>query len=82
MSDGPDWFAAKRHGFGAGMPIAWQGWVSTLVYVAVVIGAGLMFAERSPWIFGSMTFTATAIFLLIAAKTTRGGWRWRRGDRD
>ena len=39
-------------------------------------------ANRKPWIMGSMIFTATAIFLLIAAKTTRGGWRWRWGDSD
>ena len=25
MSDG-DWFAPKRFGYGAGLPIAWQGW--------------------------------------------------------
>jgi hypothetical protein len=22
-----DWFAQKRYGFGAGLPIAWQGWL-------------------------------------------------------
>ena len=79
MSDRPEWFAAKSHGFGASFPIAWQGWVLTLVFVATITGAGLMFAERSPWVFGSITFTATAFFLLIAARTTRGGWRWRWG---
>ena len=77
-----DWFAPKRYGMGAGLPTAWQGWVATLVYLAVVIGAGLLIAERSPWAFGSIVFTATAIFLLIAARTTRGGWRWRWGKED
>jgi hypothetical protein len=24
----------------------------------------------------------TIIFMVICARTTRGGWRWRRGDRD
>lgn len=79
MNDGPEWFAAKSHGYGAGLPVAWQGWVLTLVFVGIITGAGLIFAERSPWVFGSIIFTATAIFLLIAARTTRGGWRWRWG---
>ena len=26
MSDDPEWFAAKRYGYGSGLPIAWQGW--------------------------------------------------------
>jgi hypothetical protein len=82
MSDGPEWFAAKRYGLGAGLPISWQGWVVTLAFIAIVTGSALLFAERSPWIFGSIIFTATALFLLIAAKTTRGGWRWRWGKGD
>ena len=36
MSDGPEWFAPKRYGFGAGAPISWQGWALTLAYVALV----------------------------------------------
>jgi hypothetical protein len=30
---------------------------------------------------GSVVLSATAILLIIAAKTTRGGWRWRWGDK-
>lgn len=77
-----DWFAAKRYGLGAGLPIAWQGWLATLVYVAIVVGAAFLLAETNPWAFGSLTFTATAILVLIAAKTTRGGWRWRWGGHE
>ena len=77
-----DWFAPKRYGLGSGLPIAWQGWILTLAYVAVVSGAGVLLAERSPWAFGSIAFTATAIFLLIVARTTGGGWRWRWGKED
>ena len=36
--------------------------------------------NRNPWAMGSIIITATAIFLVIAAKTTRGGWRWRWGE--
>ena len=32
MADREDgaWFAPKRYGFGAGLPIAWQGWALLL----------------------------------------------------
>jgi hypothetical protein len=81
MSDRPEWFAAKSHGLGAGLPIAWQGWALTLAFIAIVTGAGF-FLERSPWAAGSAIFTATAIFLIICARTTRGGWRWRWGKEE
>ena len=74
-----EWFESKRYGLGAGPPIAWQGWVLTLGYVGTVIGSAFLLAERSPWAFGSIVLTATAVFLVIAARTTRGGWRWRWG---
>ena len=35
MSEG-DWFAPKRFGYGAGLPIAWQGWVVMAAYFATV----------------------------------------------
>lgn len=76
-----EWFAAKRYGLGGGRPIAWQGWAVLLIFLAIVIGATQL-ANRNPWIMGSIIFTATAIFLVIAARTTRGGWRWRWGDKE
>ena len=34
------WFPAKKHGFGWGIPVTWQGWVVLLVYaLLMVIGA-------------------------------------------
>ena len=73
-----EWFAEKRYGFGSGLPITWQGWVVSAIYIAIVMGSAV-FVERSPWAFGSIMFTATAIFVIVCAKTTRGGWRWRWG---
>ena len=76
-----EWFAAKRYGSGSGKPIAWQGWVVLLAYLAIIIGATQLI-HRSPWAMGSVIVTATAIFMAIAARTTRGGWRWRWGDKE
>ncbi|HJS40892.1 MAG TPA: hypothetical protein VJ763_05760 [Sphingomicrobium sp.] len=76
-----DWFESKRYGLGAGLPIAWQGWVVTLAYVAAVIGTAFVFAQK-PLIVLSIVLPLTALFLLLTARTTRGGWRWRWGEKE
>lgn len=81
MSEGPEWFAPKRYGWGAGPPTSWQGWVVTIAFVALGIGAGLFFAER-PIVVVATIVPATIVLLVITAKTTRGGWRWRWGSDD
>ena len=81
MSDGPEWFAPRRYGYGAGPPISWQGWVITLSFAALGIGAGLLFRNR-PYQAIAALIPLISVFMVIAAKTTRGGWRWRWGDED
>ena len=81
MTDGPEWFAPKRYGYGAGVPIAWQGWVVLVLYLTVVIGAVQLF-QRKPLVVGAIMIPATLLLVLVAAKTTRGGWRWRWGKKD
>ena len=81
MSDRPEWFAAKRYGLGAGLPISWRGWLVMLAYSAVIIGAVILFGDRDPATFAVIAI-ATGVLLVITARTTRGGWRWRWGDRD
>jgi hypothetical protein len=81
VSDGPEWFARKRYGLGAGLPNSWQGWLVLVVYLVIVIGPFLLLGETSPATF-AILIVATAIFLVIASRTTRGGWRWRWGKDD
>jgi hypothetical protein len=81
MNEDPEWFAPKRYGYGAGVPISWQGWAVTLAYVAVV-GASAFRYRETPFVFVAILVPVTAAFLVIAARTTRGGWRWRWGERD
>ena len=87
MSERDDgaWFAPKRYGYGAGLPIAWQGWALLAGYIAVmlaptpplewdpILGTGIAAAV---WI------VATALVLVVAKRKTRGGWRFRAGERD
>ena len=80
MSDGPEWFAPKRYGYGAGLPISWQGWALTLGFLAVVIGLAAMIDEHRAIPFLAAMVPITVVFILITARTTRGGWRWRWGE--
>ena len=81
MNEGPEWFAPKRYGMGPGIPISWQGWALTFAYLAAILGAVFLFRERVLQMI-ALLIPATVAFLVIAGRTTRGGWRWRWGEED
>ena len=81
MSERPEWFAPKRYGVGAGMPIAWQGW-AVLAAFALVLGRALLEYGPDDGRRVVMMVSAIGALIVIAAMTTRGRWRWRRGDED
>ena len=78
-----EWFAAKRYGYGIGRPIAWQGWVLMLAYIGAMLGVALTL-DAADSVLRVMLGVAgivvlTILFLVIAARRTRGGIRWRWG---
>lgn len=79
--DGPQWFAPKRYGYGTGLPISWQGWALTIGFVALAIGLAVEFAEE-PLQLIAILLPIIVGFVLICARTTKGGWRWRWGQED
>lgn len=80
-SDDEAWFEPKRFGYGAGLPITWQGWALTLGFAAAAILLGILVGARRPILFIAVLIPLTLGFLLIAARHTRGGWKWRwRGE--
>jgi len=81
MSDGPEWFAPKRYGLGSGLPISWQGWAVTLAYVALIAGLVFWLKDRPLQMVPAMVLPTIAL-MVICARTTRGGWRWRWGEDD
>ena len=81
MSDEPEWFAPKRYGFGSGLPISWQGWAITILYVATVLGLTVWLKDRPPQLLAAIALPTVA-FIFICARTTRGGFRWRWGGED
>jgi hypothetical protein len=77
--DNRPWFAPKAYGIGAGLPIAWQGWAVMTAYVALMI-ADVNIYEGPARIAGGAIMTLS--FIAITWAKTRGGWRWRWGERD
>jgi hypothetical protein len=86
--DGPDddaWFVPKRFGYGAGLPIRWQGWAVLGGYLAALWAISLLHSQPGALPRTAATvllLSATALLIWISARKTRGGFRWRWGDKD
>lgn len=81
MSEQPEWFAAKRWGYGAGLPISWQGWAVSIAFILITIVLVSTLGDDPLGVVASIILP-TAAFVVITARTTRGGWRWRWGEDD
>lgn len=75
------WFAHKRYGLGAGFPIAWQGWAVLVIAMAVIAAVGIGFEDK-PLLQAAIIFPLIVLLILVTARKTRGGWRWRWGEED
>ncbi|WP_231736417.1 hypothetical protein [Sphingobium sp. CCH11-B1] len=73
------WFAAKRYGYGSGLPISWEGWAVLAAFFLVVVVAA---AELPGWKKSIVDAPAIIALIAICALKTEGGWRWRWGDRS
>ena len=79
LDDEEAWFAPRKRGIGSGVPIRWQGWALIAAYVLTLIGISLP-GKKPDSLRITLIFAVTAVFLLITARKTKGGWRWRDGD--
>jgi hypothetical protein len=71
------WFAAKRYGWGWGLPARWQGWVVLLAYLCVILVAPLQLEAGRPLRF--QIYVAVSTLLLVAICAWKGEppkWRW------
>jgi hypothetical protein len=90
LGDAPDneeiWFEPKRYGYGAGLPISREGWITLGGYAAVMIlmasAIGPLSKANPLYILVPVAVMAgmTIWFVPLCARHTRGGWRWRWGD--
>ena len=77
-SDSNIWFSAKKHGWGWGFPIKWQGWLVLLAYVGLILKITTAYnPEGSILIWLSYILPLTAIFIAIYwHKGEKLRWRW------
>ena len=76
LFDKRPWFRAKSHGYGTGLPIAWQGWVLMALHVALITGLAWLFRDR-PALMTILVIVAGLAPMPIYRAKTEGGWRWR-----
>lgn len=78
------WFAAKRYGYGTGRAITWEGRVTIIVSMGIIVLTNLfmMWAKSIPiMVLSCVIDLVTVIVLLwICSMKTEGGWKWRWGD--
>jgi uncharacterized membrane protein YhaH (DUF805 family) len=75
------WFAAKRYGYGWGLPLRWQGWLVMLAYIAVILTAGFTLAHQHLAAFIAFAVLVSAAFVGICYwKGEPAKWRWGNPD--
>ena len=80
MSDDRPWFRAKAYGYGAGLPLRWQGWMTLALFLAVIGIGNAALLPRHRLMYLLVVALDVAVFAWVAAHRTQGGWRWRRGS--
>lgn len=81
MTEGPQWFAPKRYGYGASLPISWQGWAITIGFIVIATVVCIGFSHK-PFVIAAILAPFVVLLILVTKRTTRGGWRWRWGEDD
>jgi uncharacterized membrane protein YdfJ with MMPL/SSD domain len=70
------WFAARRFGYGAGVPLTWQGWAVLAAYGLLLFLAVNFLASLLKL---ALIVVSTLALIFISARRTEGGWHWRWG---
>ena len=68
------WFAAKRYGWGWGLPLCWQGWVVMGVWLAVLVPVVILLEEPAR---GTAVLLESVVLVAICWwKGEPPRWRW------
>lgn len=75
--DKPFWFEAKTYGLGWSLPVTWQGWLTVLTYLVLLIAGLVLIPRGSRWPYVvAITVILVAIIVWKGEKPFR--WRWHR----
>lgn len=72
------WFAPKRYGYGASLPIAWQGWAALVAFLAAI---GTALVQLGGLLRSLGVGALIVLFSVVCFFKTEGGWRGRRGGK-
>ena len=76
LFDSRPWFRPKRHGYGTGLPIAWQGWLVIALHIVLITGVAVLLRDR-PMLMPIVVILAGLAPMPIYRARTEGGWKWR-----
>lgn len=72
------WFGAKQFGWGWGLPLTWEGWVTLVAYIAGIIALGVLAAGNQQLLFGGIIVLTLLLLGICALKGEPPRWRWGR----
>ena len=80
MSNSRPWFKAKTYGWGWGLALTWQGWLTYAAYIVLVVASVLAFPpHRQPMAFVlALSGLSLALVGVCLLKGEEARWRWGR----
>ena len=70
------WFPIKRYGYGWSLPCKWQGWLSLIIYMSLVIFNHYILGSEQQYAL-IFTFVLTTLFIiLVYIKGEEPRWQW------
>ncbi len=78
LNDTKAWFRQRSFGYGAGLPLVWQGWALLGLHVAAMTGVALLLLD-SPFALVAAVLTVAFLPVPLYAARTPGGWEWKWG---
>jgi hypothetical protein len=70
------WFCVKSHGYGVGLPVAWEGWLVLFLYLGTIVATAAMVSELASLI---VAVLLAPLIVYISYARSDGEWRWRNG---
>ena len=72
------WFPAMKYGWGWGLPLVWQGWVTLILYLgSIALSLHLFPPEEKLLLFVLATTSLSVLFVVVCwLKGEPPKWRW------